>query len=481
MDETVPHLKDLCVVYPSSSDKAKLRLKALKKEFESLYSTTPNFYCRAPGRVNIIGEHIDYCGYGVLPMAIEQDIIMAVVPNDKEQIVLANVDKKFKSFSVNIKDYKIDGKEWFHYFLCGFKGITDHLGLKNPVGMSVLVDGNVPKNAGLSSSSAFVCCSGLATMHVNGGNLSKVEIAEVCTKCERYIGTEGGGMDQACSFLAGFGKAKHIEFDPLRSTDVIIPEGITFVIANSQVEMNKSKTAGTHFNVRVVECRTAAQVLAKAKGVDWKSIRKLSQVQKELGVDLGKMLEFVEEILHKGSYSRQEICKLLEITDVDLIKECLSESTAHVDSFKLYDRAIHVYSEAKRVLEFRGVCEQKPKNAVESLGNLMSESHDSCRVQYECSCEELDKLVDCCRCAGALGSRLTGAGWGGCTVSMVPNDAVDVFLKEVKRQFYQVDCEDPGNHGTIEQSLFATSPGGGAAIILPDAVDSDGNGFYFKL
>ncbi|XP_028414365.1 N-acetylgalactosamine kinase-like [Dendronephthya gigantea] len=464
----VPVCDDLNTVYPSSSANAIARYGEIKKKFDSLFGVSPLFYCRAPGRVNIIGEHIDYCGYGVLPMAIEQDIIIAVAPNHDGKIVLCNLDEKFKRFEVGTKDYVIDGKEWYHYFLCGYKGIVDHLNLEHPIGMNILVDGNVPKNAGLSSSSAFVCCSGLATMHANGGKLSKVEIAEVCTKCERYIGTEGGGMDQACSFLAGFGTAKHIEFDPLRYKDITIPDGVVFVIANSLVEMNKSKTAGTHFNVRVVECRTAAKILAKKKDIDWRSVRKLAQVQEKLKVSLEKMLEFVKEIFHNKPYTREEICGILEISDQEFIKECLSESTTHVSSFKLHDRAKHVYSEAKRVLGFREVCENKPDDAVKSLGTLMNESHDSCSSQYQCSCEELDELVAICRSAGALGSRLTGAGWGGCTVSMVPIDRLDAFLKKVRSEYYS---NDPAKMAVIDQSLFATSPGGGAAVLTSKSVN----------
>ncbi|CAB3988740.1 N-acetylgalactosamine kinase-like [Paramuricea clavata] len=470
--EFVPICGDLNIVYPTSGAAATSRYQAIKKKFDSLYGVAPLFYCRAPGRVNIIGEHIDYCGYGVLPMAIEQDIVIAVAPSHDGKIVLCNMDTKFKRYEVGTEDYNIDGKEWYHYFLCGYKGIVEHLDIKHPIGMNIVVDGNVPKNAGLSSSSAFVCCSGLATMHANGGKLTKIEIAEVCTKCERYIGTEGGGMDQACSFLAGFGTAKHIEFDPLRYKDITIPDGVVFVIANSLVEMNKSKTAGTHFNVRVVECRTAAQVLAKTKGIDWKSVRKLAQVQEKLDVTLEKMLEFVDEVLHNEPYTREEICKILEISDDELIKQCLSESTEHVSSFKLQDRARHVYSEAKRVLEFREVCERKPNNAIVCLGGLMNKSHDSCSFQYECSCDELDELVKCCRSAGALGSRLTGAGWGGCTVSMVPSSLLHDFLHKVQFEYYS---KDPAKLAVINHSLFATSPGDGAAIITSEAIKDCSN------
>ncbi|KAK7891039.1 hypothetical protein WMY93_023002 [Mugilogobius chulae] len=112
--------------------------------------------------------------------------------------------------------------------------------------------------------------------------------------------------------------------------------------------------------------------------------------------------------------------------------ELLSANTQHVTHFKLYQRAKHVYSEAWRVLQFKRVCDTEPTDALTQLGDLMNQSHSSCRDLYECSCPELDQLVQLCLKSGALGSRLTGAGWGGCAVSMVPVQKVDDFLKAVR-------------------------------------------------
>jgi len=337
--------------------------------------------------------------------------------------------------------------------------------ITSPVGLNLVVDGTVPKSAGLSSSSALVCCSGLATVHGNGLELSKHELAEVCTKCERYIGTEGGGMDQSISFLAEPGTAKHIEFDPIRAYDVILPDGIVFVIANSLVEMKKSATAGTHFNARVVECRLAAKVLAKASGLDWKSVRRLSEVQQGKKKTLDEMVEMVDSVLHAKPYTKEELCEFFGLSEDELITQCMSPSTAGVNSFKLHDRAKHVYSEAARVLKFKSVCEEKPANAIQVLGGLMNESHESCSKMYECSCDELDELVALCRQAGAVGSRLTGAGWGGCTVSLVPAAVLDDFMKTVHDGYY---AADPDRLNRVSESLFATQPGSGAAILKLD-------------
>ncbi|XP_052580858.1 N-acetylgalactosamine kinase isoform X2 [Peromyscus californicus insignis] len=455
------------------------RLLKLKEMFNSKFGSTPKFYVRAPGRVNIIGEHIDYCGYSVLPMAVEQDMLIAVEPVKTHTLQLANTNPLYPDFSTSANNIHIDKTKplWHNYFLCGFKGIQEHFGLSKSTGMNCLVDGNIPPGSGLSSSSALVCCAGLATLAVLGMSLSKVELAEICAKSERYVGTEGGGMDQSISFLAEEGTAKLIEFSPLRATDVRLPSGAVFVIANSCVEANKA--ASSHFNVRVMECRLAAKVLAKHKGLRWDKVLRLEEVQTKLGISLQEMLLVTEDALHAEPYSREEICRYLGISLEELRTQILTPNTQDELTFKLYQRAKHVYSEAARVLQFKQVCEEAPHNAIQLLGELMNQSHRSCRDMYECSCPELDQLVDICRLAistglhfcghrdqwkfGAKGSRLTGAGWGGCTVSLVPADMLSSFLTNVYEAYYRRNSR---SLALEKHSLFATKPGGGALVFL---------------
>ncbi|XP_008267252.1 N-acetylgalactosamine kinase isoform X3 [Oryctolagus cuniculus] len=439
------------------------RLLKLKEMFNSKFGSSPKFYVRAPGRVNIIGEHIDYCGYSVLPMAVEQDMLIAVEPVKTNTLQLGNTNPLYPDFSTSSNNIQIDKTKplWHNYFLCGFKGIQEHFGLSDLTGMNCLVDGNIPPSSGLSSSSALVCCAGLVTLTALGMNLSKVELAEICAKSERYIGTEGGGMDQSISFLAEEGTAKLIEFSPLRATDVKLPSGAVFVIANSCVEMNKAATS--HFNIRVMECRLAAKLLAKHKGLQWNKVLRLEEVQAQLGISLEEMLSVTEDALHSDPYSPEEICMCLGISLDELRTQILSQNTRDVPIFKLYQRAKHVYSEAARVLQFKKICEEAPDNVVQQLGELMNQSHRSCRDMYECSCPELDQLVDICRKFGAQGSRLTGAGWGGCTVSIVPVDKLPGFLANVQEAFYQ---GSDASFAPEKQSLFATKPGGGALVFL---------------
>ncbi|XP_078283426.1 N-acetylgalactosamine kinase isoform X2 [Rhinoraja longicauda] len=403
------------------------RFTKLKDAFISKYGMPPAFYARAPGRVNLIGEHIDYSGYAVLPMALEQDILAAVTPTQTNIIQLANTNPVYLDYSVHLNKIHIDTTKplWQYYFLCGFKGIQEHFNLHVSGGINCMIDGTIPASSGLSSSSALVCCAGLITVIANGKVLSK---------------------------------AKLIEFNPLRATNVKVPSGAVFVIANSCKEMNKAAT--THFNIRVVECRIAAKVLAKAKGLEWQKPLRLGDLQQGLGVDLETMLSTVEQVLHPEPYSREEVCQCLGISQKELCI-ILTQNTQDVPSFKLYQRAKHVYSEARRVVEFKRVCDETPANALQLLGDLMNQSHLSCRDMYECSCPELDQLVEVCLWSGAVGSRLTGAGWGGCTVSMVPTNKLDSFLAKVQEIYYKADNQRVTKQ---TQNLFATQPSGGAAI-----------------
>ncbi|KAM9854364.1 N-acetylgalactosamine kinase [Aulostomus maculatus] len=449
-----------------ASISANERLQNLKNTFETKYGECPLFYACAPGRVNLIGEHIDYCGYSVLPMAIEQNILAAVSVNNSGKIQLANANPKYSDFSVSCsEDIAIDrdNPRWHYYFLCGVKGIQEKFGIPHLSGMSCVVDGTIPPSSGLSSSSALVCCAGLVTMEANQKSLSKVALAEICARCERYIGTEGGGMDQSISFLAERGTAKLIDFQPLRATDVKLPDGAVFVISNCCVEMNKA--ASSHFNIRVVECRIATKMLAHARGLTSSRLVKLAQVQTELRASLEEMLQLVEEVLHPEPYSREEICKVLGITSEQFSTELLSTNTQHVKHFKLHQRAKHVYGEAARVLQFKHVCDSEPVGSIQLLGDLMNQSHASCRHLYECSCPELDQLVEICLKSGAVGSRLTGAGWGGCAVSMVPSKNVESFIQALREAYYLPDSRRAAME---KQSLFVSKPGGGAAILLEE-------------
>ena len=438
------------------------RYKALVEGFQKRYGSSPSFLCRAPGRVNIIGEHVDYSGFAVLPMAIEQDIAIASRPNDAGVIRFANLHPEvYPEHSCPVEGFAIDREsiKWYSYILCGVKGMIEKLDIKGPLGMDLLVEGSIPPAAGLSSSSAIVCCAAITTICVNGIELpSKKELASKCAKSEHFIGTEGGGMDQAISFLGESGKAFMIEFNPIRPAEVQLPDGFGFVISNTLVSSNKA--AESSFNTRVAECHIAARVIAKQKGLDWRKVNRLGLLAKSLGLSRSEMEGVVDDCLHSGTYSLEEIGEILEVS-VDVVKEeCLSEKAKGVVKFKLHDRAKHVYVEADHVYRFKAASESgRGEDVAVKLGELMDASHRSCSSVYECSCDELDEIVGLAKEAGALGSRLTGAGWGGSAVSLVKRENIADFLKNLE-SFYVKN----NKMSDLSSCLFATTPGSGAAI-----------------
>lgn len=440
--------------------------------------------------MNLIGEHIDYEGYSVLPMAIRQDTIVAIRKrdaDDAEKILrIANVNEKYQLCTYPADpDQEIDLKnhKWGHYFICGYKGYYEYAKSKGvnidaPVGLDILVDGTVPTGSGLSSSAAFVCSSTIAIMATFDANFPKKEIAQLTCECERHIGTQSGGMDQAISVMAKTGFAELIDFNPIRATDVQLPAGGTFVIAHSLAESQKAVTAATNYNNRVVECRLAAIVLGIKLGL--KPQEAISKVKTLSDVE-GLCVTFadshgssdpvlaVKELLKEEPYTAEEIEEITE----ESLPSVLGNSPTSLDvlkaakHFKLHQRAAHVYSEAKRVHAFKDTVysDLSEEDVLKKLGDLMNESHYSCSVLYECSCPELEELVNISREHGALGARLTGAGWGGCAVALVRENIVPQFILNLKEHFYQSRIDK----GIISKNdlglyVFASKPSSGAAI-----------------
>lgn len=295
------------------------------------------------------------------------------------------------------------------------------------------------------------------------------------------------------------GLAKLVSFNPVRTEDVKLPPGCVFVVANSLAVSTKAVTAAGRYNARVVECRLAAAALGLALGLppaDAAALRTLRQLKPLVAPEgsqsvdgdessaTGACLAAAKARLHGGAYTPAELCASLRLpslatlfADSPASLEVLSFYAASGKGFALRDRAEHVFSEALRVRSFAAVCAvppPPPPGAGErtadpacELGALMDASHASCRDLYECSCAELDELVGCCKAAGALGARLTGAGWGGCVVALVRETEVAPFLASVRSAFFAPRAsaavgDNPGF--AIDDVLFATKPSAGAAL-----------------
>lgn len=214
--ELVPQTESIAEVYAtddasvnSVAPEHQKRWSALIQQFNKQYNHRPDFVARSPGRVNIIGEHIDYSLYDVLPTAVSVDVIMAVkvVPagTSGSTVKIANVaPEKFPTREFNVphdSDIEIDPKkhEWINYFKAGLLGAVKFLrkekadGSFVPVSMEILVDGNVPPGGGISSSAAFVCASALAVMKANDHNVTKQDLLDLAVVSERAVGVYSGG------------------------------------------------------------------------------------------------------------------------------------------------------------------------------------------------------------------------------------------------------------------------------------------------
>lgn len=399
----------------------------------------------------------------MIPMAVTADVLLAVSIHPQEEgpstVRLTNIHpQKFESRSFDIPDtgdVHIDSStlEWTNYFKSGLVGATELLRkksseFKQSVGMDILADGTVPSGGGLSSSAAFVCASALAVMKANGvDKVDKKQLTEVAIVSERAVGVNSGGMDQSASVFPRRGSALYVSFVPeLSAKNIPFPElksPLTFVIAQSFVAADKHVTAPVCYNLRVVEVTLAALVLSKIFGLsglpsdagplgvslrgfhdtymqEKEGIKDNHKVSKEEFQDqLQSLVQKVHDYLpQEEGYTRQQISELLGMDIKDIEEKYMKKFPIRAERFKLRQRAMHVFGEAIRVLRFMDLLSAPPPQTekentelLQSLGELLNDTQDSCRDIYDNSCPELDELCELARGAGSYGSRLTGAGW----------------------------------------------------------------------
>ncbi len=291
--------------------------------FRRAYGAEPSFLVRAPGRVNLIGEHVDYHGYSVLPMALAQDVVIAVGAGgafaDGGRVRVANALAKYGAAELPLDPAAaVDqsaGVAWHQYVQCGYKGAFDWAREAGrpapPAGLALLVDGRVPAGAGVSSSSALVVASLLAVARAAGltDAMTRASVGEAARRCELYIGTMSGGMDQAISCLGTAGAAARIDFDPLVATPVRLPAAAVFVVANSMEESPKAVDAERRYNKRVTEGKLAAKLLAKRLGLPaWAAIQTLRELQTAMKLPTpGALLPAIQQHLREAAYSVEDL------------------------------------------------------------------------------------------------------------------------------------------------------------------------------
>mmetsp|Transcript_44869 Transcript_44869/g.88539 ORF Transcript_44869/g.88539 Transcript_44869/m.88539 type:complete len:523 (+) Transcript_44869:130-1698(+) len=497
--------------------------------FVSAYGSPPEFIVKAPGRLNIIGEHIDYCGFGVLPMAASQAMYIAcgfqetaggaeTAETETAFLQVTHLQPtQFPPLRANTEtDMRIQEKHvWTNYVVAAFLGLRDEVqkgevtwNLAGKRGLCLFVDGDVPMAAGLSSSSAMVVASAMSFAASLGLSpvWSRKELAEICAVAERYVGTSGGGMDQAAILLSKNGACQKIDFRPsLSCRPVPLPPEVSFVVANSCVEAPKASHAATHYNKRVFECRLAAFLLHRELLPSHEPIGRealpaytlaelLETVAAQRGCGIEEAREAAVQLCCSASAAGGKVVPLADMSKAEVEKalpqgylEALASSRIGPEvwkrnfNFSPRKRALHVLTESARVDDFIRVCEDLAsgdgggtkgtrEEKLQQLGGLVNGSDESLHNLFECGCAELKELTDICRATeGVLGSRLTGAGWGGCTVSLVMRDRVGSVIDSVTSRYYEKPRTPPlwvsDDLGTY---LFEASPSSGASIFIPN-------------
>ncbi|SGZ57730.1 CIC11C00000003561 [Sungouiella intermedia] len=475
----IPTVEGLSIYSDISKQKRRYDLSA---KFQRLFNQNYEFIARAPGRVNIIGEHIDYCHFSVLPMAIEVDVIAAVAASEDETVVIANTNPKFhlQTFSIpRDEQIVIDtySTTWGDYFKCGVIVAQQYIYQNHPQireqgirGLRAIFDGTVPTGGGLSSSAALCIVSTLAILRVNNVEISKEELTRITIYCEHFVGLHSGGMDQCASVFGEDGRLLLILFDPKLSVvpfelPRISPHPI-FFITNSMVTANKTDTAPTNYNLRVVEVDVAADLIAHILDLDpvknssqktatLRSVMDAYFVQKMAslpwnGKDINqgierllRMLEIVDHVFYeteKSGFTTEMAASALGISHLTFGRRYLSLFPVSYQKLNLYKRCKHVYGEALRVLQMVQLTttyDGDSNHFFQSMGKLMNESQASTRDYHDASTVECDAMCEIGIRNGSYGSRVTGAGWGGCIVHLTSLDRLETLRNALKSQYYE--------------------------------------------
>ena len=351
--EIITHLEDIYCTANDAIEKIHVpRYNDFTKRFEKIYKQKPKYFVRAPGRVNLIGEHIDYMDYGVLPMAIEQDCLMGFITTNEPFIELNHIQSAIfpsETFSNDPHQKFSEIHKYSNYFLAGYKAALIDSGITEFQGLKILISGNVPLAAGLSSSSALTVCSTLLTLVANGlqKNKKKTEFVERIIKYERMCAIAGGGMDQTISCLGEKGKAFFIEFNPIRAVPVILPNEYCFVVANSLTPSPKLLTLGTRYNKRVVECILAIEILRTKLNIKENIVlNTFRDLQNFLDYTFEDMTNLIKEHLENKPYTIANLEKILNaplikkvvrIPNADLVINSNSEFFPYKSVFIIFD------------------------------------------------------------------------------------------------------------------------------------------------
>lgn len=338
----------------------------------------------APGRVNLIGEHTDYNDGFVLPAALDLALVALLAPREDNKAIVVSIDKGPDDEFALDNIPRLPNHEWTNYV----RGVVLALQAKGGQigGFTMVVGSTIPVGSGLSSSAALEVATGFGLGKLFGPELSGPELATMCQRVENeFVGVNCGIMDQ---FIVANGQADHALFldcRDLTTEHVPIPSDLAIVICDTR---HPHALTDGPYNERRASCEEAVEAIA----------------------------------------ADQPAVTALRDADMDLLNQARGRMSEPV-----YKRARHVITENRRVLD--SVRALKQGDAV-TFGRLMNESHDSLKDDYKVSCDQLDQMVNVCRGVdGVLGSRLTGAGFGGCTVTLARADAVERLSEAVLTQY----------------------------------------------
>ena len=375
-------------------------MSTIEEKFLEAFGEEPDIVAAAPGRVNLIGEHIDYSEGFVLPFAIKDRTLVAVRKRDDSTVRIASVQRRNKIAVVDIKDVKPGLKgEWERYAL----GVLWSMGVTS--GLDLMIDGNVPLGAGLSSSAALECSVATAINHLFDLGFSLEELARLTQKAEnQYVGVPCGIMDQSVSLMATQGFALLLDCRDLSTRN------IPFDVASHNLELLIIDTQAHHAltDGGYAERRASCESVAVKLGV--KSMRELTLNQLE---------------------SERE-----QLTDTE------------------YIRARHAVSEMTRVLD---CVEALALGDFARVGQLLNQSHASLRDDYTVSCPELNTAVDASIAAGALGSRMVGGGFGGSAIALIEVSKTAQTIHAIEKAFAENEFKAP--------RFFTSLPSQGAEIL----------------
>jgi galactokinase len=338
---------------------------------------------RAPGRVNLIGEHTDYNDGLVMPAAIEFAAYVEVSDRADRKLVVHS-ESYSETYEFDLDDPAARARGHWSDYVRGVAVMIERAG-RYIAGANLRIRGDVPMGAGLSSSAAIEVATALALLR--DAPMEKTALAQLCQRAENeFVGVRCGIMDQFITCHGRAGQALMLDCRTLESRFVSLPPGVKLVIANTMV---RHSLAGGVYNRRRAECEHGAAYFGRS---------------------------------------------LRDVTTADLERE--GRGLPEV----IYRRCRHVITENARVIAASAALEQED---LRTFGKLMGESHHSLRDDYEVSCAELDAMVEiAAREPGVYGSRMTGGGFGGCTISLVQGEHVEALRETILRRYREVTGRD---------------------------------------